>query len=229
VITVNLQDLTGLPETFIKELHSCNSHFGDAVFLENIRAIPTISSLIKDIDKFCSQNQIIGFHYTRAIPEDLLTQGLQPRSGDEIRQQFLSRWGHKFSPDEIDAIKSAWASYFDKRTRSSRDNVLRFNFTKNALSDGGADQLLKYYGGEQIYFPIYKLPGIGEVLSSIGIPLIVKCELIPLEVSTFIEHPWGCIAVSSYHRRINPHAHQVDQDGLQYGNAPPDRLKLVYL
>ena len=229
MITVNLHDLTGLPETFIKGLHSCNSHFRDAEFLENIREIPAVLSLIKDIDEFCSQNQVIGFHYTRAIPEDLLTQGLQPRSGDQIRQQFLSRWGHKFGPDEIDTIKSAWASYFDKSMRRSRDNVLRFNFTKTALSDGGAEWLLKYYGGEQVYFCLINLPGIDEVLTSIGTPLIVKCELNPSDVSTYIDCPWGSIAVSSFHRRINPEADQVAQDGLLDGGVSPDRLELIIL
>ena len=83
--------------------------------LENIREIPAVASLIKDIDRFCSENMVIGFHYTRAIPEDILTQGLQPRSGEEIRAQFLSRFAHMFTPVEISAIKAACATYYDER------------------------------------------------------------------------------------------------------------------
>ena len=229
MIAVNLHDLTGLPVEFRERLHTCSSHFQSGGFLDNIKNIPAISSLIAEIDDFCSKNKVIGFHYTRAVADDLLKQGLQPRSGDEIRQQFLTRWGHKFSPDEIDTIKSAWASYFDDSMRSSRDNVLRFNFKKTALSNGGADWLLKYYGGEQVYFCLIGIPSIDEVLTSIGTPLIAKCELNPSDISTYIDRPWGSIAVSSFHRHINPDADQVDQDGLLAGGVSPDRIELIYL
>lgn len=197
--------------------------------LENVRGVPAIASLIKDIDHFCSENMVIGVHYTRAIPDDILTHGLRPRSGEEIREQFLSRFRHMFNPDEIVAIKAAWASYYDKRARSSRDHRIWFNFTCNALKNGGADLLLKYYGGEQVYFCIDELPGVGEKLSSIGQPLIVKCALLPAEVRTFIDYPWGTIAVSTYHKHINPDAYQTDQDGHQTVPVPPDRIELVYV
>lgn len=70
------------------------------------------------------------------------------------------------SLEEIAAIKAAWASYFNDNLQSTRDNTIWFNFTRYALSNGGADLLLKYYGGEQVYFCIDDIPGVGEKLSS---------------------------------------------------------------
>jgi hypothetical protein len=228
VIAVNLEDLASLPGSILQRLKACERHFMAEKHLGNIREIPAVASLIKDIDHFCSENMVIGFHYTRAIPEDILTQGLQPRSGEEIRAQFLSRFGDMFTPVEISTIKAAWATYYDKRARSSRDHRIWFNFTRDALNNGGADLLLKYYGGEQVYFCIVELPGVGEKLSSIGQPLIVKCALLPAEVRTSIDYPWGSIALSAYHRRLNHGAYQTDQDGRQSVPVPPDRIELIY-
>jgi hypothetical protein len=229
VIAVNLEDSASLPGSILKRLQACEHHFIGEEHLENVREIFGVASLIKDIDHFCSENMVIGFHYTRAIPEDILTQGLRPRSGQEIRAQFLSRFGQMFTPGTISAIKAAWASYYDDRARSSRDHRIWFNFTRDALNNGGADLLLKYYGGEQVYFCIDELGGVGEKLSSIGQPLIVKCALLPAEVRTSIDYPWGSIAVSAWHRRLNPGAYQTDQDGCQSVPVPPDRIELVYL
>lgn len=228
VIAVNLEDPTSLPSVILGALRACDPHFMREEHVSNLRKIPAVGSLIRDIDHFCSRNMVIGFHYTRAIPDDILTHGLQLRSGEEVRAQFLGRFGHMFTSDEIHAIKVAWASYYNGRVRSSRDHKIWFNFTRDALTNGGADLLLKYYGGEQVYFCINELPGVGEKLSSIGQPLIVKCALVPAELNTFIAYPWGSIAVSAHHRRVNPAAHQTDQDGWQTAPVPPDRIELIH-
>lgn len=100
-----------------------------------------------------------------------------------------------------------------KKDSESRDYRIYFNFTKNALSNKGAELLLKYYGGEQIYFPLFNLPVINEKLEKIGKPMILKCILEPREIKTLIQNPWGKIIVSSYHKTLNPNASVVDQDG----------------
>jgi len=170
---------------------------------------------------------VVGFHYTRAIPEDILAQGLLVRSGEQIRAEFISRFGYLFSIEEIEAIKAAWARYFDIRMTRARDNRIFFNFTTDALNNGGAKPLLRNFGGEQVYFCIDELPSIGEKIASIGQPLIVKCAISPNDVQTYLEHPWGSIVTSAYHRTVNPDAHQTDQDGWQAVPVSPEQIELV--
>jgi len=227
--TVDLESLEGLPSYFIEELKQCNLYFSRAEFLETIRNNPEISSVIERINEYCMHSMVIGYHYTRAIPEDLLNSGLKPRSGEEIRRQFLEKFGSLFSEQQILNIKEAWGRCYNEQIRSVRDNRIYFNFTKSALGNRGAELLLKYYGGEQVYFHIVELSGVSEVLASIGKPFIVRCKLIPSEVKSFLQYPWGEIAVSSYHRMVNPEAYPVDQDGCQFTSVPPERIELLHV
>lgn len=226
-MVVNLQEPHSLPSSFLKRLKKCDCFFERELHLESVREIPTVSLLIRDINDYCSKNMVIGFHYTRAIPDDLLAQGLRIRSGEQIRAEFISRFGHIFSPEEIGALKAAWASYFDASMTRVRDNRIFFNFTTAALNNGSAEPLLKNFGGEQVYFCIDELPSIGEKIASIGQPLIVKCALLPKDVHTYLEHPWGSIVTSAYHKTVNPNAHQTDQDGWQAVPVPPGQIELV--
>lgn len=228
-MVINLQEPYSLPSSFLKQLKKCDSYFEQELYLENVREIPVVSHLIKDINDFCSENMVVGFHYTRAIPEDLLAQGLLIRSGEQIRAEFINRFGYIFSHEEIVALKSAWANYFGASMIRARDNRIFFNFTTTALNNGGAEPLLRNFGGEQVYFCIDELPNIGEKISSIGQPLIVKCALLPSHVHTYIEHPWGSIVTSSYHRTVNSDAHQTDQDGWQAVPVPPEQIEFVSL
>ncbi|HUX95063.1 MAG TPA: hypothetical protein VMV47_04960 [Bacteroidales bacterium] len=95
------------------------------------------------------------------------------------------------------------------------------------MKNDGAELLLSYYGGEQVYFPLFELPNIGEKLKNIGIPMILKCTLNPNDINTFIEYPWGKITVSSYHRIKNPDAIVVDQDGYQKVGVNPENIEII--
>lgn len=224
---LNLEDSDCLPENLRAELRGCDSHFSRFDFLEQIRDEPRVRGVIERINDHCMQNMVAGYHYTRALREDLASDGLRPRSGEEIRETFLARFGSKFSTDQISQIKEVWSRCYNEGMRKARDGRIFFNFTREALGDRGSELFLKNYGGEQVYFYIVELPGVGEVLSTIGEPFVVKCALVPSEVRTFIQNPWGSILASSYHRKVNPQAHQIDQDGSQFTPVPPNRIELL--
>ena len=57
--------------------------------------------------------------------------------------------------------------------------------------------------------------------------MILKCRLTPKDINTFYENPWGRIAVSTYHRLVNPEAHQDDQDGYQSVNVAPENIEII--
>lgn len=224
---INLEDPDCLPGTLRAELMGCANYFFRPWLLEQVMDEPRVRRVVERINEHCAQNMVVGYHYTRAIREDLLTDGLRPRSGEEVRSVFLARFGGRFSGAQLSGIRAMWDRCYDDGARKVRDGRIFFNFTRAALGDRSSDPLLKNYGGEQVYFYIDELPGVGEILSSIGESFVVKCALVPSEVRTSIENPWGQILVSSYHRRINPGAKQVDQDGYQFSPVPPNRIELL--
>lgn len=224
---INLESLDGLPNKYHAKLSSFRKKFLNCEFLEELEKDYDIQELVFDIDQFCSENFIIGFHYTRADPKQILVKGLLSRTGKEIREDFLAHYGNNFTIEEINKIKKAWEIEFDDSDRNARDNWIYFNFTKEALINGGADSILRNVGGEQVFSPLYQLEKIKSKIQNLGVPLILKCVLNPDNIRTFIDYPWGKIAVSSYHRTINLHAHQTDQDGRQKVPVSPEYIEIM--
>lgn len=229
MISINLNDLTGLPNNFLKELASFNQFFEETDSLEQLDDNCELQVLIEEIDQFCSKNEVFGFHYTRAYPQDILKNGLLSRPGQDIRSEFLKRNRSLFSEMEVKQILNAWNKCFDESDEQHRDYHVFFNFTLTALTGLGSELLLENSGGEQVYGPIYTIEGIKDKLRNIGTPLIVKCSLNPKNLNTFIQYPWGKIAASTYHRTRNPNALQTDQDGYQLTSVPPEKIELIKL
>lgn len=224
---IDLENLAGLPRRFMDELNKNKEVFMRFDSFEKIEQNNDIHFLVEQIDEFCNKNLVVGFHYTRAIKNDILKNGLLIRTGKKIRNEFIKMHGSLFSKNEINVILEAWERSFDKQDEEVRDNRICFNFTKNGLKNGGAELLLKYYGGEQVYSSIYQIPEIENKLSKIGTSLIIQCRLMPSEINTFTEYPWGKIAVSSYHRLQNINASVFDQDGYQTCSVNAINIELI--
>jgi hypothetical protein len=228
-MTIDLDSLFGLPLKFQEGLKSLDSIFIENRFLEDFEDNEYVNELIFDINEFCLENDIIGYHYTRALANDFKEKGMLIRTGEEIRNEFKERFFNLFSKKEQIQIEYAWNSRFGKGNIEYRDNLIFFNFTLFALNMGTAKLLLKYYGGEQVYAPLYELPVIGEKLNKIGSPLILKCKLKTKNLKTYIENPWGKIIVSSYHRTKNNKAHTIDQDGNQRVPVNSENIEIIKL
>ena len=223
-MVIDLENLIGLPQEFINRLKRFDKIFRLHKLIEHDE---NIDEIVIEINNFCLENRIIGYHYTNAIENDILEKGIISRTGQEIRKDFIKNHFHLFTKKEQSQILCQWKEQFDETDVEYRDNHIYFNFTKKALQNGGAELLLNYYGGEQVYFPIYRLKQIGKKLKKIGTPMILKCTLNPNDINTFIEHPWGKIAVSSYNRIKNPEAHVVDQDGYQKVGVSPENINTI--
>lgn len=225
-MVVNLDNLDGLPEEFLIQLRKYDKMFAQTSSFEKLENDENIHKLIVDINDWCLKNQIIGYHYTNAIQNEILKTGLTPRSGDEIKAAFIKKYFNLFTKNEQMQIEEHWKNGFDEEDVEARDGRIYFNFTKKGLKEGLADDLLTYYGGEQVYSALRGLPGMKK-LTKIGIPLILKCTLVPNDISTFHEFPWGRIAVSSYHKQINPDAFREDEDGYQAVPVPPENIEIL--
>ena len=231
---IDLNSLDGLPIELLTRLSNQVELFKSFNSIEELIMHSTINSIISDIDKVCLSNQIIGYHFTNAIPSDFEENGLKIRTGEEIRQDFIRRFFHLFEDDEQSEILNIWKESYNPVIRESRDNKVFFNFTLLGLESRDAEDLLKYYGGEQIYFylvngePSKVKQSIGLKLTRIGEPLIIKSILNPNKVNTFINQPWGKIAISTYHRKVNIYGSEVDQDGyiLLSDISDPEKIKI---
>jgi hypothetical protein len=226
--TINLNNLAGLPPKYIKRLNALKEVFIDNEFMESFKNNSKVSYLIEEIDDYCLNNRIIGFHYTRAIANEIAANGLTCRTGKEIRATFLKKYSNLFTEQELELILNQWDRNFDERGEKTRDSRLYFNFTTYALKNFGAEPLLSNYGGEQVYMPIQDLEGISAKIKNIGVPLILKCSLDPKNIRTFYDYPWGQIAVSTFHCMVNPNAYRDDQDGSQFVNVKASDIEIVY-
>lgn len=220
---VDLQRPELLPEIFRKQLDSIEPLCKNEEFSENLVQHPDVKNVVIALNTYCMQRKVLGIHYTRAIRADIEQNGLLIRTGAEIREEFIQRFGSRFEAAELKQLHGLWSSHQMKQA-AKRDSMLWFNFTLNALGSSDSDYLLGMYGGEQIHMGIELGTPIGKKLASIGEPIIVKCALDPLKVRTFIENPWGKILVSSFHLSVEPNAFRIDQDGRVLDSVLPEDL-----
>lgn len=220
---VDLQRPELLPEALRQRLNSIESLCRNEEFSEKLVEHPEVRNIVIEVDNYCMQRRVLGIHYTRAIRADIEQKGLVVRTGAEIRDEFVQRFGHIFETDEMEWLQNKWSSH--QVTQSDvRDSMLWFNFTLSAYGGSGSEYLLGMYGGEQIHMGIDFNTPIGRKLASIGEPLLVKCALDPQKVRTFIGHPWGKILVSSFHLCVEPEAYRIDQDGKVTESISPQDL-----
>lgn len=226
--TLNLCTLAGFPPFFFEEMEKHTELLLETEFSDELIENPVFQELIERLTDFSKDYNIIGYHYTRANKEDILKEGLKSRSGQEVREAFLSRYGSLFTAEEFDTIKKSWNAYFNRTMVESRDHRIFFNLTTTALFDSGAEPLLKYYGGEQVYMPLKGEPTIANKLQSIGTPLLIKAILDPEQLSNFYEDDIAKIAISSYHRSKRVDVDQYDCDVYQREPISPKQIELIY-
>lgn len=224
---LNLCTLTGFPSFFFKALEKKKELLLNNIYSEDVFEDQDILSLIKRITNFSQGYQIIGYHYTRADKRSILEKGLLSRNGQEIREEFLTRYGNLFTPSELKKIKNTWNGYFSQNMSNCRDNRLFFNFTTKALMDGGAKPLLTHFGGEQIYMPLQKESSIKDKICSLGKPLIIEAVLNSSDLELFEREDIAKIAISSYHRLIRPDTLQYDIEAFQRENVSPNKIKIM--
>lgn len=223
---LNLCTLAGFPSFFFKEMEKYTELLLSTKFSDALVENPIFQELIERITDFSNDCKIIGYHYTRTDKNDIIKEGLKSRSGQEIRETFLSRYGSLFTAEELDKIKKAWYAYFDRIMVESRDHKIFFNLTTTALFDGGAEPLLKYYGGEQIYMPLKGLPTIANKLQNIGTPLLIKAILDPHQLQLFDFEDIAKIAIASYHRLLRHDARRCDIDCFQKESISASQIEI---
>jgi hypothetical protein len=126
-------------------------------------------------------------------------------------------------PHHPRVLSSLGIKVLNRLSKSFRKIAVAISSSSNVLR-GCAERLLTNYGCENIYMPLTESPDLEAILSTIGQPLVVECELNPANLKTFMDYPWGTIWLSTYHKSINPRADVADQDGKQFCPVPPEKI-----
>lgn len=226
---LNLCTLAGFPSFFFEEMEKHTELLLHSGFEDELVENQVFRDLIERVTDFSKDCKIIGYHYTRADRDDIIKGGLKSRSGQEIRETFLSRYGYLFTAAELDIIKNAWEKYFNKIAITSRDHRIFFNLTTTALFDGGAEPLLQYYGGEQVFMPLKGCPSIVQKIQNIGTPLLIKAILDPSQLKLFDYEDIAKIAISSFHHLLHPEVSRCDCDVFQNESVLPSQIEIISL
>jgi len=221
---IDLRNPSAIPPHLISDLASFNSLLAREEFLEPLFENSRFLAIARELNDLCEREGVVGFHFTRSFSEKIKSEGLRLSTGAEWREAFLREHGARFTSNQVDRIKRAWAGYFDTQQDQARDRRVWFNLTINALTEGGANRLLAHFGGEVVYMPLCSDEEIAQILCQIGRPLVVECYLDTSKLSAFGEHPWSQVLLSSYHRTINSDAYVFDLDCRMLESLPADRV-----
>src|SRR5690606_11807848 len=117
--TIHLDTLEGIPGKYLKKLQRYREAFKSNLYLDGLLdEEQDIRDTVMEIDGYCMDHYIKGYHYTRAIVDDIRTQGLLCRSGEEIRARFTANHGTLFTEQEWGTIQKCWKQYFDTQQQS---------------------------------------------------------------------------------------------------------------
>jgi len=224
-MAIKLNSTGQIPQPIRHLLRGYKSLFAKYDLIQKVLENTHLYGVAEELNQVCLQEGIIGYHFTRAIREDIEARGLQLGCGTDRRSDFVSRHGHRFSEAQRERMHRMWDDYFDALQTWVRDGKIWFSFTLDALDNGGADRLLTYFGGEVVYMPLTEDKEIAAILQTIGQPLIVECVLAAERLRTFSVIPWGTIWLSSYHVTVNRDALQNDMDA--YSEEPVSVSQIV--
>ena len=224
-----LDTITSLPHALLRDLSRFNIELASCDLLEEALEIEPIDRIAVALNSECLECGVVGFHYTRAIASEIVTSGLRPSAGADRRAGFLDVYGDLFTASQLARVQRLWSEYFDDDAAEYRDGRIWFNFTTLALHNGGAQRLLDYFGGEQIYMPLTDDRELAAILRGIGEPLIIEAHLDANSITAFCGIPWGSVWLSTYHHSVNPRACQRDVDAYVRDAIPSSRLRVIAL
>lgn len=223
---IDFESLNTFPDELLHELKAHEAIFRGYEFLEELTEDnKQIRTTVSKLNYYCMDNLVVGYHYTRGFRDDFLKHGLLSQDGGNIRDAFLEKYTDLFSKDELVELKAIWDRSFDKNMKKTRDRRIFFNLTLTAFPNNGAENLLRFYGGEQVYFYLMQDETISSKLKEIGKPMIIRAILNPRDLEAYGQ--LGKIAVSSYHKSVNPNAHRCDTDAHTTESIGPDLIEII--
>lgn len=225
---IRVDTIDGMPEDLAVKLEQIRPELEAHDYITDVADKPEILRLLRELNEYGVSKTVVGIHRTRAVRESIQKNGLQPRSGQERREQFLRDHGKLFTVEERKQIREAFSEYYTPFMNMVRDNRVWFNLCREAPR--GSERLLEYYGGEVVFMPLKDIPTICAKLRNIGEPLAIECRLHPDKIRGFWDYPVALVWLSAYHAHVNRRAQVYDVDLYSTGTiAPKDILSITAL
>ena len=224
---IRVDTYKSIPKKILPLFESVRDDLTKNNYIDKLARSGKFLSILQKLHNFLEENEVIAIHYTRSFRDSILSKGLILQNGNDRRNSFIKEHGHLFADAEISLIEHAYEEYFSHEQNKVRDGRIWFNYSTMALNDGGAERLLRNYGGEAVYMPLAELAGVREKIQRIGEPLIVKCKIKPSFINGFWDFPSALVWLSSYHIHINPNARFFDVDIYVTQDIPPEDIITV--
>jgi hypothetical protein len=226
-MAIRLTSLDQMPKELRRSLKDFDSCFTKTKSICEVLEKRELYDIASELDRLCADRSVIGNHFTRAVSGEIIARGLESFSGADRRRKFLLQYGHLFSETQRDRISRAWGNFFDRSRPDGRDGKIWFNLTLDALENGGADDLLTYFGGEIVNMPLTGDEEIAAILRTLGQPLVVEAALSPKNLHVASEIPFGRTWISTYHVNVNRAALQHDVDAFTTEQVSAEQIVCV--
>jgi hypothetical protein len=87
---IDLNDLTVIPIEMMAELENYKNAFRDSESLEYILIRPQLVDLMFKIDQYCRERLVVGYHFTKAVPKEIVGTGLTCLVVGSVPKQYKS-------------------------------------------------------------------------------------------------------------------------------------------
>ena len=206
---VRLDHVKWIPRSIRADLARHRSDFERSPYADHIQAEPWFEQMANALQEIAARRDVIAFHCCREVePGEIATRGLRvlEGNGDSHRAEFLERLGHLFPQSDREQMKRDFAQVWAGQSFSrGRENKLCFALAHPRHWGGGADDLLRIYGGEAIYATWGRAGTIVDKLRTIGMPAVVHFRISVDAIHTWMRAPVaGRTALWAWHRRLRP-------------------------
>lgn len=221
-LRLHLQDRACIPEEVAVVLASYHPSFERSGDTSEVLRLPDLRAAADALEAHLRSHLILGYHCSKEPePGYFAAHGLRVLNRQRHQDEFVARFGHTFSADEMSEMRSAWQGYFTRGQDYGREGKLWFCLSQELATDG-TERFLKYYGGEAIYKPLSPASTALAKLEKIGHGVIVEVAI----TGTGIESlgPMADEVLSRYHASINPDVPILRKEGFVRRDIVPGEV-----
>jgi hypothetical protein len=197
---LRLDDPASLPPSFAAKLADFDQVFQRCEYADILADDRGLRRLGDELETYLRTQPIYAYHCSREPePGYFHKHGLRLTNLQTHQEEFLARFGERFTSGEIADMREAWRRHFVQGGQVKyREGMIWFCLTRETAYSSGTEVFFKYFGGEAVFMPLKRHPTIAKKLSQIGAPVVVEVRLPPGVASA--HRPLSLPLLSAYHR-----------------------------
>lgn len=224
-LRLHLQDPACIPGEIAAVLASFRSRFEGPSDTSDVLSHPDLRAAAGALETHLRSQLILGYHCSKEPePGYYAAHGLRVLIRQSHQAEFVTRFGGRFSDDEMSEMRAAWLGYFTKGQDIGRDGKVWLCLSQEQAKDG-TDGFLTYYGGEAIYKPLHRDSTALAKLATIGHGVVVEAAIPGTEIEAF--GPMTREVLSRYHANLNPNVAIFRLDGYVRRDILPSEITRV--